>query len=214
MRPKGVLASACPHASVNSVVRMLFPVLLLSAISAGNGEHSNSTPAEPLADTRVTVLSSRVDLINSSITRGRHKIPRFGRQNRKIRARSVSKWPKCSKPRRLCSGSKLVDAIAGRPSMDDDLDARTARYVAERLASVAIAFAQNPKASVLVIQRLRYLVVGRERSDEQSDRELMEWMSLMTPRETDFLLLRAVTDVVEKVEIQRPDDSPDDDLEG
>ena len=37
---------------------------------------------------------------------------------------------------------------------------------------------------------------------------------MMRPRETDFLLLRAVTDVVEEVEIQRLDDSPDDDLEG
>jgi hypothetical protein len=37
--------------------------------SAANGEHSNSKPAEPVADTRVTVLFSRVDLINSAKTR-------------------------------------------------------------------------------------------------------------------------------------------------
>jgi hypothetical protein len=90
--------------------------------------------------------------------------------------------------------------------MDDYIDARTARYVAERLASVAIAFAQNPKASVLVIQRLTYMATGRERLDVQSQRELKEWLSRKTARENDFVLLRAVTDVAEGVEFQRGDD--------
>jgi hypothetical protein len=43
---------------------------------------------------------------------------------------------------------------------------------------------------------------------------MMEWLSMMTPREQDFLLLRAVTDVAEGEAFQRMDDSPDDDLDG
>ena len=69
--------------------------------------------------------------------------------------------------------------------MDDDIDVRTARYVAEELAATAVAYAENPQASVLVIKRMAYVIVGRERSDEQSQRELMEWLANHDrPRET------------------------------
>jgi hypothetical protein len=69
-------------------------------------------------------------------------------------------------------GSKLVDAMNRRrqwmmtsmcapPSMWPD-----------------VAFAQNPRASALVIKRMAYLIAGRKRSDEQNERQLMEWIEV------------------------------------
>jgi hypothetical protein len=76
---------------------------------------------------------------------------------------------------------------------------RVAKYVGDTLADFAVKFAVSPEASLMVIERVGYLMTGQTK-EAGTD---FEKRLINTPKRVlDVIVLRAVADVVEALNKQ------------
>jgi hypothetical protein len=76
---------------------------------------------------------------------------------------------------------------------------RVAKYVSDTLADFAVKFAVSPEASLMVIERVGYLMTGQTK-EAGTD---FEKRLINTPKRVlDVIVLRAVADVVEALNKQ------------
>jgi hypothetical protein len=81
----------------------------------------------------------------------------------------------------------------------DETEFRVAKFVGDKLAGFAVKFAISPKASLIVIERLGYLMTGQTK---EAGTDFHNQLSTIAPSELDVIVLRAVADVVERLNKQ------------
>jgi hypothetical protein len=80
-----------------------------------------------------------------------------------------------------------------------ETELRVAKFVGDTLANFAVKFAVSPGASLMVIERLGYLMTGQTK---EAGTDFEKRLSTTPKGELDVIVLRAVADVVEALNRQ------------